>query len=43
MAYLMRILVWVCTQAFNRGHRRVGHLFQGRFKAILVQKEAQSA
>ena len=27
------------TQAHNRRHRRVGHLFQGRFKAILVEKE----
>ena len=26
------------TQAFNRRHRRVGHLFQGRFKAIVVEK-----
>ena len=42
MAYLMGILGWVYTQAFNRGHGRIGHLFQGRFKAILVQKEAQS-
>ena len=24
---------------FNRRHRRVGHLFQGRFKAILVEPE----
>lgn len=24
----------------QRGHGRVGHVFQGRFKAILVQKEA---
>src|SRR6266496_6859983 len=23
------------TQSFNRRHRRVGHLLQGRFKAIL--------
>src|SRR5204863_7643886 len=27
------------TQAFNRRHHRVSHLFQGRFKAILVEKE----
>jgi len=27
------------TQAFNRRHERSGHLFQGRFKAILVEKE----
>ena len=27
------------TQYFNRQHQRVGHVFQGRFKAILVQKD----
>jgi putative transposase len=27
------------TQAFNRRHGRVGHLFQGRYKAFLVQKD----
>ena len=27
------------TQGFNRRHRRAGHLFQGRFKAVLVEKE----
>ena len=26
----------VYTQATNRRHSRVGHLFQGRYKAILV-------
>jgi putative transposase len=36
----MRQLNGIYTQAFNRTHRRVGHLFQGRYKAILVQKEA---
>jgi REP-associated tyrosine transposase len=36
----MRQLNGIYTQAFNRNHRRVGHLFQGRYKAILVQKEA---
>ena len=35
----MRQLNGVYTQAFNRAHRRVGHVFQGRYKAILVQKE----
>lgn len=28
------------SQLFNRRHRRVGHVFQGRYKAILVQKES---
>src|SRR5438093_5381003 len=36
----MRQLNGIYTQAFNRRHRRVGHLFQGRFKAILVEKDA---
>lgn len=36
----MRQLNGVYTQSFNRRHRRVGHLFQGRYKAVLVEKEA---
>ncbi len=36
----MRQLNGLYTQRFNRRHRMVGHLFQGRYKAILVQKEA---
>ncbi len=35
----MRRLNGVYTQSFNRRHRRVGHVFQGRYKAILVDKE----
>ena len=30
----------VYTQRFNRTHARVGHGFQGRFKAILVHKDS---
>jgi putative transposase len=36
----MRQLNGVYTQTLNRRHRRVGHLFQGRFKAILIQKDS---
>ena len=36
----MRQLNGVYTQAFNRQHNRVGHLFQGRYKAILIQKDS---
>lgn len=36
----MRQLNGVYTQRFNRVHNRVGHVFQGRYKAILVQKDA---
>jgi putative transposase len=35
----MRQLNGVYTQRFNRLHKRVGHLFQGRFKAILVERD----
>jgi len=28
------------AQAFNRRHQRVGHLFQGRYKAFLIEKDA---
>jgi REP-associated tyrosine transposase len=35
----MRQLNGIYTQRFNRRHHRVGHLFQGRFKAILVEKD----
>ena len=35
----MRQLNGVYTQRFNRSHQRVGHVFQGRFKAILVEKD----
>ena len=35
----IRHLNGVYTQWFNRKHKRVGHLFQGRFKAIIVERE----
>lgn len=35
----MRQLNGVYTQCFNKAHARVGHVFQGRYKAILVEKE----
>jgi hypothetical protein len=35
----MRHLNGVFTQATNQRHCRVGHLFQGRYKAILVEKD----
>ncbi|KAB8044573.1 transposase [Janthinobacterium aquaticum] len=34
----MRQLNGIYTQRFNQRHQLVGHLLQGRFKAILVQK-----
>jgi len=35
----MQLLNGVYTQWFNHQHKRVGHLFQGRFKGILVEKD----
>lgn len=36
----IRQLNGVYTQKFNKIHNTVGHLFQGRFKSILVEKES---
>ena len=36
----MRRLNGTYTQAFNRRHERVGHVLQGRFTSILVDKDA---
>lgn len=36
----MRQLNGVYTQRFNRSHNRVGHVFQGRFKGILVERDS---
>ena len=35
----MRQLNGVYTQYVNRTYERVGHVFQGRYKAILVERE----
>ena len=40
LAQGMRHYNGVYTQRFNRRHQRVGHVFQGRYKAIIVQKES---
>lgn len=40
LSRFMRHLNGVYTQRFNRRHGLVGHLFQGRFKAILVDRDA---
>jgi putative transposase len=36
----MRQLNGVYTQIFNKRHRRVGHIFQGRYKSVLIQRES---
>lgn len=40
LSHGMRSLSGRYTQWFNRRHRREGRLFEGRFKSIVVQKEA---
>jgi len=36
----MKYLNGTYTQAFNRRHKRVGHVLQGRYKGILVEKDS---
>ena len=36
----MQFLNGVYTQKFNRHHKRFGHVLQGRYKAILVEKQS---
>jgi putative transposase len=40
LAQGMRQLNGVYTQRLNRAHGRVGHVFQGRYKAILVERDS---
>ncbi|MBI1394493.1 MAG: transposase [Betaproteobacteria bacterium] len=40
LSRLMRQVNGVYTQTYNRRHGETGHLFQGRFKAILVDRDA---
>jgi len=40
LSRLMRHINGVYTQSYNRRHGKVGHLFQGRFKAVLVDRDA---
>ncbi len=43
LSRLMRHVNGVYTQDFNRRHAKVGHLFQGRFKSVLVDRDAYLA
>jgi REP element-mobilizing transposase RayT len=36
----MRQLNGIYTQSYNRRHKKTGHIFQGRYKAVLVEKES---
>jgi len=40
LALGMRQLNGVYTQLFNKRRKRTGHLFQGRYKSILIQKDS---
>lgn len=40
LSRLMRHINGVYTQRFNQAHRKHGHLFEGRFKAILVDRDS---
>lgn len=40
LSRLMRHVNGVYTQRYNRRHKQVGHLFQGRFKAIIIDRDA---
>ncbi len=39
LSVAMKHLNALYTQKFNKKHYRVGHLFQGRYKALVVEKE----
>jgi REP element-mobilizing transposase RayT len=40
LAECMRHLNGIYTQQSNRQHERTGHVFQGRYRAILIEKQA---
>jgi len=39
LSKIMQGIQFTYTQTFNRRHRTVGHLFQGRYKAILCDRD----
>lgn len=40
LSAIMQILITAYTMYVHKKHNRVGHIFQGRFKSIVVEKEA---
>ena len=40
LAKAMQVLLYRYTRYYNRRYRKVGHLFQGRYKAILCDRES---
>lgn len=39
LSVIMQNLAFRYSQFINRRHKKIGHLFQGRFKAILIEEE----
>src|SRR3989338_2495337 len=39
LSHAMKRLLGLYTVRFNRLHKRLGHLFQGRYKGLLVDKD----
>jgi len=40
LSQLMKRLLGIYSLRFNRKHHRSGHLFQGRYKAVVIEKES---
>ena len=40
LSMAMKHVNGIYTQKFNKKHHRVGHLFQGRYKSIVVEKDS---
>lgn len=40
LSHFMKRLLGVYTIRFNRSHKRHGHLFQGRYKALLIDQDS---
>ena len=40
LSQVMKRLLGLYTVRFNRKHKRLGHLFQGRYRALIVDKDA---
>jgi len=40
LSKIMQRLLTACTLYFNKKHNQSGHLFQGRFKSLLIEKDS---
>jgi REP element-mobilizing transposase RayT len=39
LSRIMKSILFRYTRYFNRGYEKIGHLFRGRYKAILCDKD----